>query len=85
MKRPRRLLLPLVVLCGTVALASWGAARLSIFGSSGIEKSAIGQRGATRGGMALSGDTRGDAPSASAMTSVGMMSPTIVTMALAGP
>ena len=69
--RPRQLV-PLVVLCGTVALAGWGAARLYVFGSSGIENSAIGDRGATRGATPLSADAGGpvDAPLASAMGSV---------------
>ena len=69
--RPRQLV-PLVVMCGTVALAGWGAARLGVFGSSGIENSAIGDRGATRGATPLSADDGGlvDAPLASAMGSV---------------
>ena len=69
--RPRQLV-PLVALCGTVALAGWGAARLYVFGSSGIENSAIGDRGATRGVMSLSADAGRpvDAPLASAMGSV---------------
>ena len=73
MSRPRQFLV-LVVLCGTVALAGWGAAGLGVFGSSGIENSAtpIGDRGATRGAVSLSADAGKpvDAPLASAMASV---------------
>ena len=50
MSRPRQFVV-LVVLCGTVALAGWGAARLGVFGSSGIENTATpigGPRGDTR-------------------------------------
>ena len=67
-----RQLVPLVVLCGTVALAGWGAARLCVFSSSGIENSAIGDRGATRGATPLSADAGApvDAPLVSAMGSV---------------
>ncbi len=69
--RPQQLI-PLVVLCGTIALAGWGAARLYAFGSSDTENSAIGDRGATRGATSLSADAGGpvDAPLASAMGSV---------------
>ena len=72
--RPRQLV-PLVVLCGTVALAGWGAARLYVFGSSGIENGAIGDRGATRGTTPSSADAGGpvDAPLASAMGSVAVV------------
>ena len=73
MSRPRQFVV-LVVLCGTVALAGWGAARLGVFGSSGIENIAtpIGDRGATRGAVSLSADAGKpvDAPLASAMASV---------------
>ena len=67
-----RQLVPLVVLCGTVALAGWGAARPGVFGSSAIENSSIGDRRATRGATPLSADAGGavDAPLASAMGSV---------------
>lgn len=71
--RPRQFV-ALVVLCGTVALAGWGAARLGVFGSSGIENTAtpMGGRGATRGATSLSADVGGplDAPLASAMASI---------------
>ena len=69
--RPQQLV-PLVVLCGTVALAGWGAARLYAFGSLGIENSAIGDRGATRSATPSSADAGApvDAPLASAMGSV---------------
>ncbi len=70
--RPRQFV-ALVVLCGTVALAGWGAARLGVFGSSGIENTAtpIADSGATRGATSLSADTGApvDAPLASAMAS----------------
>ena len=67
-----RQLVPLVMLCGTVAFASWGFARLGVFGSSGVENSAIGDGGATRGATPLSADARPavDAPRANAMDSV---------------
>jgi hypothetical protein len=67
-----RQLVPLVVLCGTVALASWGAAKLGVFGSSGIENREIGNRWATRGTTPLSADAGGavDAPLTSAIGSV---------------
>jgi hypothetical protein len=57
----------LVGLCGTVALADWGAARLGVFGSLGIETIAtsIRDRGATRGAASLS-----DAPLAGAMAAL---------------
>src|SRR5262252_8245246 len=57
----------LMGLCGTVALAACGAARLGIFDSWGIENIAtsIRDRGAIRGAASLS-----DAPVAGAMTSV---------------
>ena len=66
-----RQLIPLVVLCGTVALVGWGAAWLGVFGSSGIENSAIGDGGATRSATPLSADAEGliEAPLASAMGS----------------
>ncbi len=71
--RPRQFL-ALAVLCGTVALTDWGAARLGVFGSSGIENTPtpIGDRGATRGATSLSADAAGavDAPRASAMAFV---------------
>ena len=68
---PRKLV-PLVVLCGTIALTVWGAARLGGIGSSGIENNASGDREATRGATPLSGDASGaaDAPLVSAMSSV---------------
>ena len=71
--RPRQFF-ALVVLCGTVALAGWGAARLGVFDSSGIENIAtpIGDRGATSGATSLSadaGEAPSDAPLASAMAS----------------
>jgi hypothetical protein len=64
--RPRQFV-ALVGVCGTVALAGWGAARLGVLGSLGIETTAtsIGDRGATRGAASLS-----DAPLAGAMASV---------------
>jgi hypothetical protein len=67
-----RQLVSLVVLCGTIALTSWGFARPGVFGSSGSENGAIGDRGATRGTTPLSGDASGavDAPLASATGSV---------------
>ncbi len=67
-----RQLVPLVMLCGTVAFASWGFARLGVFGSSGVENSAIGDGGATRGATPLSADVGGavDAPLASPMGSI---------------
>jgi len=67
-----RQLVPLVVLCGTIALIGWGFARPGVFGSSGIESSAIGDRRATRGATPLSADAGGavDAPLASAMGSI---------------
>jgi hypothetical protein len=69
---PRRLAV-LAALCGTVALAGGGAARLGISGSSGIENAAtpIGDPGATRGTASLSdvGEPV-DAPLATAMASV---------------
>src|SRR5215203_1233179 len=69
--RPRQLV-PLVMLCGTVAFASWGFARLGVFGSSGVENSAIGDGGATRGATPSSADVGGavDAPLASPMGSI---------------
>ena len=65
-------LVPLVVLCGTIALTGWGAARLGVFGSSGMENGAIGHREATRGATPSSADAGGavDAPLASAMSAV---------------
>jgi hypothetical protein len=70
--RPRQFV-ALVVLCGTVALAGGGAARLGVFGSTGIENTStpIGDRGATRGAASLSdvGEPI-DTPLASAMASV---------------
>ena len=72
MSRPRQFV-ALVVLCGTVALAGGGAARLGVFGSTGIENTStpIGDRGATRGAASLSdvGEPI-DTPLASAMGSV---------------
>ena len=67
-----RQLVPLVMLCGTVAFASWGLARPGVFGSSGVENSAIGDGGATRGATPLSADVGGavDAPLASPMGSI---------------
>jgi len=67
-----RQLVPLVMLCGTVAFASWGFARLGVFGSSGVENSAIGDGGATWGAAPLSADVGGavDAPLASPMGSI---------------
>ena len=67
-----RQLVPLVMLCGTVAFASWGFARLGVFGSSGVENSAIGDGGATWGATPLSADVGGavDAPLASPMGSI---------------
>jgi hypothetical protein len=64
--RPRQFV-ALVGVCGTVALADWGAARLGAFGASGIESTPtpIGDGGATRGAASLS-----DAPLAGAMASV---------------
>jgi hypothetical protein len=50
--RPRQFLVS-VVLCGTVALAGWGAARLGVFGSSGIENTRFGDHGATHGVASL--------------------------------
>jgi hypothetical protein len=71
--RPRQFV-ALLMLCGTVALAGWGAARLGVFSSSGIENTAtpIGDRGATRGAASLSADAGQpvDAPLASTMASV---------------
>ena len=68
--RPRQCL-ALAVLCGTVALTDWGAARLGVFGASGIENTPtpIGDGGATRGATSLSTDATEavDAPLASAM------------------
>src|SRR5688500_2631307 len=70
--RPRQFV-ALVVLCGTVPLAGWGAARLGVFGSSGIENTAttIADSGATRGATSLIADAGApvDAPLASAMAS----------------
>ena len=64
----------LAVLCGTVALAGWGAAKLGVFGSSGIENTVtpIGDRGAARGATSLSADAGEpvDTPLASSMASV---------------
>jgi hypothetical protein len=67
-----RQLVPLVVLCGAVALAGWGAARLGVFGSSAIENGSIVDGGGTRGTTPLSADAEGavDAPLASATGSV---------------
>src|SRR5262245_43937520 len=67
-----RQLVPLVMLCGMVALAGWGAARLYDFGSSGIENGATGGRSATRGATPLIADAAGsvDASLASAMGSM---------------
>jgi D-alanyl-D-alanine carboxypeptidase len=48
--RPRQFL---VTLCGTVALAGWGAAGLGVFGSSGIEKTRFWDHGGTRGVASL--------------------------------
>ena len=64
-------LVPLVLLYGAVALAGLGAAGLGAFGSSGIEISAIGDRGATGSAMPLSADAAGlfDASLASALGS----------------
>jgi hypothetical protein len=65
----------LVLLCGTVVLAGWGAARLGGFDSSGIENTAtpIGDRGATRGEKSLSAATGPvDAPSPSAIASAAL-------------
>jgi hypothetical protein len=71
--RPRQFV-ALVVLSGTVALAGWGAARLGVFGSSGIESTAtpIADSGATRGATSSSADAGApvDAPLASAMAAV---------------
>jgi hypothetical protein len=70
--RPRHFV-ALLALCGTVALAGWGAARLEGFGSSGIDNTAttIGDRGARRGATSLSADPAPfDAPLASTMVSV---------------
>jgi hypothetical protein len=71
--RPRQFL-TLAVLCGTVALTDWGAARLGVFGASGIENTPtpIGDGGATRGAMSSSADAARavDAPLASAMALV---------------
>ena len=55
MIRPRHFV-ALVGLCGTVALAGWGAATLGDFGSLGIENIAtsIRDRGAIRGAASLS-------------------------------
>jgi hypothetical protein len=68
---PRKLV-PLVVLCGTIALSVWGAARLGVIGSSGMENNAFGDREATRGATPLSGGAGGavDAPLLSAVSSV---------------
>ena len=67
-----RQLVPLVVLCGTIALIGWDFARPGVVGSSGIESGAIGDRRATRGATPLSADAGGavDAPLASAMGSI---------------
>jgi hypothetical protein len=64
--RPRQLV-SLAMLCGTVALTDWGAARLGAFGASGIENTPtpIGDGSATRSAASLS-----DAPFAGAMASV---------------
>jgi hypothetical protein len=64
--RPRQLV-SLAMLCGTVALTDWGAARLGAFGASDIENTAtpIGDGGATRSAASLS-----DAPLAGAVASV---------------
>src|SRR5262245_14787017 len=73
MSRPRRFV-ALVVSCGVIALAGWGAARVGVFGWSGVENAAtpIGEPGATRGAASLSADAGEpvDAPLASAMASV---------------
>jgi hypothetical protein len=42
-----------MVLCGTVALAGWGAAGLGVLGSSGIEKTRFWDHGGTRGVASL--------------------------------
>jgi hypothetical protein len=63
----------LVLVCGTVALAGSGAARLGSFDSSGIENTAtpIGDPGATRGARSSSVDAGSvDAPAAGATASV---------------
>jgi hypothetical protein len=70
--RPRQFV-AWAVLCGTVALAGWDAARLGVFGSSGIENTAtpIGDGRATRGAASLTpwaGDPV-EPPLASEMTS----------------
>ena len=63
--RPRQLV-PLMVLCGTVAFAGWGAARL-------YENDAIEDRGATLGATPSSAVAGApvEAPLASAMGSIG--------------
>ena len=55
--RPRQFV-TLVVLCGTVALAAWGAARLGGFGSFGVDNTAtpIGDGDATHGATSLSAE-----------------------------
>src|SRR5262245_12649782 len=62
------------MLCGTVALVDWGAARLGVLGSLGIGNTATpsGNRGAIRGTAPLSADAGEpvNAPPASAMASV---------------
>ena len=71
MVRPRQF--ALVLLCGTVTLAGWCAARLGGFEWSGIENTAtpIWNRGAARGATISSADAgRVGAPLAPAMASV---------------
>ena len=58
--RPRQFL-ALAVLCGTVALTDWGAARLGVFGAPGIESTPTpnGDSGASRGATSSSTDAAG--------------------------
>ncbi|MBX9840424.1 MAG: hypothetical protein K2Z80_01315 [Xanthobacteraceae bacterium] len=61
---PRKLV-PMVALCGTIALTIGGAAWFGGVGSSGIENTAISDREATRGAAPLCGDAAGAAGAAS--------------------
>ena len=67
-----RQLVSLAVLCGTIVLSGWGFAKLGVFGSSGVESSAIGERRATPDETPVSADAGAavDAPSASSMGSI---------------
>src|SRR5262245_32402781 len=66
---PRKFV-PLAVLCGTIAITGWGATRLGVVGSSGIDHDAS-NREAIHGATPFSGETQraAGAPFLSAMNS----------------